>query len=286
MENISAAHRRVIGRRLRSGEKALRIARENALTLDQVIRIANETGVALRRGPPKICNKPELYRQHVNAVYGPGTADKVLRLRSRLTYADIGKELGGMSRGSVYHIDHCLTGGAPKPAVPRKPWPHRRRDVTVEKVRQLARRCTSSTAIARALHAHRGVICRRAEEGGFDLPNGAPHNWRPDITREKLIRMAKKLPSCTALARALKTDPATIRRRAKRYGMFMFLLAHKLARRERRERLCERIRELAEVRRGATFISAELKICRTTVYKYNRIFCLGIPIAPRPKRAA
>lgn len=291
MEDIGAARRRAIEQRLRAGEKAVYIAREKGLSPRRVARIAGEAGIALKRGRPKICDKPEIYRRHIDAVFGPGMAEKLMRLRRRLTYADIGREfLGGKSRGSAHHIDRHLTGGSPKPAVPRKPWPQQRTDITVEKVRRLAGQCLSVGAIARSLNAHSGTIYSRAKEGGIKLPNGLLHmelvvpDKRPDITREKLSRIAKKSPSLTAVARALKTGGATIKRRAKRWEIPLpNMHASQLA---RRARLCARILKLAKARYGVPLIAAKLKIPRSAVYRNNRKFCLGVPIAPRQSHGA
>lgn len=287
MESISVARRQAIEQRLRADEKAIRIARETGLSLRLVVRIAREAEIALRRGRPKICDRPEVYREHIDAKFGPGMAAKLMRLRRRLTYADIGQELlGGKSRGSAHHIDRCLTGGAPKSTVPHKPWPWQRTDVTVEKVKRLAGQCLSVGAIARSLNTHSGTIYSRAKEGGIKLPNGLRNmglilpDQRPDITREKLSRLAEKSPSLSAVARALKAGAATIKRRAKRYGISLpNLHADHL---DRCARLCKRIRKLAKARHGVPFIAAKLKISSHAVYRYNRKFCLGIPIARRP----
>lgn len=214
-----------IEQRLRNGEKASCIAREIGLPRPQIVRIAKNAGIALKQGRQKIVNDPDLYSKYIDGKFGPGMADNVRRWRERLTYADIGQALGGISRGSAHHIGKYLAGQAPKPIVPHKPPKHKRMDVTIEMVRERAERCLSVVAIARELQASEHVIYERAMSGDIRLPNGTLNlalimpDRRPDITRKRMCRLAGKLPTLYAMAIALKTNVNTVKRRAKRFGV-------------------------------------------------------------------
>lgn len=225
MESIGVVHQQKIQQQLRDGAKALHIARETGLPLRKIIRIANDAGIKLKQGRRKITDNPELYSKHIDAKFGPGTADNLKRWRERMTYVDIGQVFGGISRGSAHYIGKHLTGGAPKPAVPHRPVKWQRADVTVKKVREIAKRCLSVEAIVRKLHASDSVVRERARDGNISLPNGHLHralimpDRRPDITRKRMRRLAKKLSTLSAMAIALNTDINTIKRRAKRFGV-------------------------------------------------------------------
>lgn len=214
-----------IEQRLRNGEKATYIANETGLPRPQIVRIAKEAGIVLKRGRQRIVDNPDLYGKYIDDKFGAGTADNIRRWRERLTYADIGQALGGMSRGSAHHIGKHLAGRAPKPAVPHKPVKWQRADITTEHVRECAKRCLSVVAIARELHASGHVVYRRAMDGDIHLPNGHLNmarimpDRRPDITRKRMCRLAKKLPTLSAMAIALRTDINTVKRRAKRFDV-------------------------------------------------------------------
>lgn len=219
------AHRqKEIEQRLRKGEKAAKIARDMKLDYALVIGFAHKAGIRLKKGRSNICAEVSLYRKHIDTKFGPGTATKLLQLRKRLTYADIGQALGGMSRGSAHHIGKYLAGGAPKPVVPHKPVKWQKADITVEKVRESAERCLSVAAMAREFGVDVNLIHRRARHGNIVLPNGRL-NWaaavdqRPDITHEKIQIFAELLPSISAMARELKATTVTIKRRAKRFDV-------------------------------------------------------------------
>lgn len=226
MESIGIAHRQEeIEQRLRSRAKALHIARETGISLRSIIRVAQKAGIVLKQGRQKITDDPEQYGKYIDQKFGSGTTDNLRRWRERLTYADIGQALGGISRGSAHYICRCLTGNAPKPTVPHKPAKWQRTDITIGKVRRSARRCLSIAAMERELRVSGEVIYERARDGNITLPNGHLNlatirsDRRPDITRKRMRRLAKKLPTMSAIAIALNTDIATVKRRAKRFGI-------------------------------------------------------------------
>lgn len=291
MENIDAL-RQEIERRLQRSEKASAISREIGISRDQIQKIAHKAGIKLKQGRLKICDNLELYRQHIDDKYGPGTADKILLLREHLTYADIGKELGIDQRGSVHHIAKHLTGGERKPKIPHKPENWLRPDITIEIIRNLAEQCLSVREIEKKLSVTRTTIFQRAKLGNIKLPDGNKNikrilisKVRPDISQEKIQKLSKDLPSISAIARALNTDVATIKRRAKRFRIT--LPNHLDSLRTRREQNCEhivqRLLEMPEIKRNVTLIAASIGVDRSTLYKYNKMFCLGIPVVQHTK---
>ncbi|MBI4059586.1 hypothetical protein HY406_00810 [Candidatus Giovannonibacteria bacterium] len=115
-----------------------------------------------------------------------------------------------------------INGGKKKPVV--QSLKLARPDVTVAKVKRLAKKLNASQ-IARKLKTGEETVRQRAKSAGIKLKNGLTTLKRPDVTREKILRLRGRGKKFREIMKILDVDLVTIFRR----------LNHKRKRRETRK---------------------------------------------------
>lgn len=237
---------------------------------------ATDTAVIAPKGKGRV---PRTWRQariqlRFDRQHWPGALAEWARDRDVLPYRLLAEKFGLKSRQRAHQIDRDIFPGIPKPHVylaPPRAW---RPDITRERVREVAARHPTKTAIANELGIGVETLRKCAERFDIALPKlrRLYPLTRPDITREKFMACRERCRNVTEMARQLATTPVTIYRRAERYGVTLPSSRNPIKR--RRIALCKRIIELRGMGRKRGVIAATLGVSACQIQYYSRTYKL------------
>lgn len=265
----SAVNEEVIGQileRVRRGEKVRPLAEFYGVPPRSVYEAAHVEGIPLRRG--RLPMSTRLYRRHFNRKHGPGSAARFLKMWNRpMALRPLGREFGLSGEGARY-AGKRLADGAPK----ERPVPkNTRSDLTPQRIRWVAERCSSTAEVCSLLKAGDITVRKRVKEYGINLPKGksgisAGFLRRPDLTPERVRWHARHSRSIGELAVRLHCAITTALSRAKKHKIKLPLDFWRARR--------EAVHKCASVlgRRGfqAPEITKVLRISNTVAYAHGR----------------